>query len=73
MAKRLGGGLLEFGVNTACEFCISYNVRMGEVCPCARSFHISTPSYETKLVQVYDVQVGNVSVSVCYEQGNDAW
>jgi hypothetical protein len=40
MVKRLGGGLLGFGVNTAGEFCISYNVRMGEVRACARSSHI---------------------------------
>jgi hypothetical protein len=32
MAKRLGGVLLGFGVNTAGEFCISYNVRLGEMC-----------------------------------------
>jgi hypothetical protein len=73
MAKRLGGGLLGFGVNTAGGFCISYNVRMREVRACARSSHISTPSYETKLVQVYDVQAGSVSASVCDGQGNDAW
>jgi hypothetical protein len=34
--------LLGFGVNTAGEFCISYNVRMREVRACARSSHIST-------------------------------
>jgi hypothetical protein len=73
MAKRLGGGLLGFGVNTAGEFCISCNVRMGEVRACARSSHISTPLYKTKLVQVNDVQAGNVSASVCDGQGNDAW
>jgi hypothetical protein len=32
MAKRLGGVLLRFGVNTAGEFCISYDVRLGEMC-----------------------------------------
>jgi hypothetical protein len=42
MAKRLGGGLLGFGVKTAGEFCISYNVRMGETRACARSSHINT-------------------------------
>jgi hypothetical protein len=73
MAKRLGGGLLGFGVNTAGEFCISYNVWMGEVRACAQSSHIGTPSYENKLVQVYDVQAGNVSASVFDGQGNDAW
>jgi hypothetical protein len=73
MAKRLGGGLQGFGVTTAGEFCISYNVRMGEVRACAQSSHISTPSYETKFLQVYDVQSGYVSASVCDGQGNDAW
>jgi hypothetical protein len=73
MDKRLEGGLLGFGVNTAGEFCISYNVRMGEVSVCVRSSHINTLSYETKLVQVYDDQAGNVSASVCDGQGNDAW
>jgi hypothetical protein len=32
MAKRLGGVLLGFGVNRAGEFCISYNVRLGDMC-----------------------------------------
>jgi hypothetical protein len=32
MAKRLGGVLLGFGVNVAGEFCISYNVRLGDIC-----------------------------------------
>jgi hypothetical protein len=50
MAKRLGGVLLEFGVNTAGDFCISYNVRLGEMCACTQSSHINTPLYETKLV-----------------------
>jgi hypothetical protein len=73
MAKRLGGGLLGFGVNTAGESCISYNLWMGETRACARSSHTSTPSYETKFVQVYEVQAGDVSASVCDGQGNDAW
>jgi hypothetical protein len=30
-----------FGVNTAGEFCIFYNVRLGEMCACARSSHIN--------------------------------
>jgi hypothetical protein len=42
MAKRLGGGLLGFGVNPAGEFCTSYNVRMGETRVCARSSHINS-------------------------------
>jgi hypothetical protein len=73
MAKRLGGGFLVFGVNPAGEFCISYNVRMGETRVCARSSHINTPSYETKLVQVCEVQSGNVIASLCDGWGNDAW
>jgi hypothetical protein len=36
MAKMLGGVLLGFGVNIAGEFCISYNVRLGDMC--ARGF-----------------------------------
>jgi hypothetical protein len=32
MVKRLGGVLLGFGVNIAGEFCISYNVRLGDMC-----------------------------------------
>jgi hypothetical protein len=32
MAKRLGGVLLGFGVNIAGEFCICYNVRLGDMC-----------------------------------------
>jgi hypothetical protein len=31
MAKRLGGVLLGFGVNIAGEFCISYNLRLGDM------------------------------------------
>jgi hypothetical protein len=55
MAKRLGGVFLRFGVNIAGEFCISYNMRLGDMC--ARAvFYINTPSYETKLVQVCEVQ-----------------
>jgi hypothetical protein len=73
MAKRLGGVFLGFGVNTAGELCISYNVRLGEMCACARSSHINTPSYETKLMQVCEVQAGNVSTSVCDGRGNGVW
>jgi uncharacterized membrane protein YccF (DUF307 family) len=73
MAKMLGGVLLGFGVNIAGEFCISYNVRLGEMCACARYSHINTSSYGTKLVQVCEVQAGSVSASVCDGLGNGAW
>jgi hypothetical protein len=74
MANRLGGVLLGFGVKTAGEFCISYNVRLGEMHACARSSHINAPSYETKLVQVCELQAGrNVSASVCDGRGNGVW
>jgi hypothetical protein len=73
MDKRLGGVLLVFGVNTADEFCISYDVRLGEMCSRARSSQIKTPSYETKLVQVCEVHAGNVSASVYDGMGNGAW
>jgi hypothetical protein len=32
MAERLGGVLLGFGVNIAGEFCISYKMRLGDMC-----------------------------------------
>jgi hypothetical protein len=47
MAKRLGGVLLGFGVNTAGEFCVSYNVRLGEMRGCARSSHINNSTLHT--------------------------
>jgi hypothetical protein len=71
MAKRLEGVLLGFGVNIEGEFCISYNMLLGDTC--AWSSHINTPSYETKLVQVCEFQAGSVSASFYDGLGNGAW
>jgi hypothetical protein len=73
MAKRLGGVFLGFGVNIAGEFCISYNVQLGDMCALARFSHINTPSYETKLVQICEVLSGSVNASVYDGLGNGAW
>jgi hypothetical protein len=47
VAKRLGGVLLGFGVNIAGEFCISYNVRLGDMCALARFSHINNSNQQS--------------------------
>jgi hypothetical protein len=61
MAKRLGGVLLGFGVNIAGEFCISYNVRLGDMC--ARGLPILTkipPIYELQMCKSEPISFRNV-------------